>query len=63
VFLCDAFLPTLLVLYPPLKALAAIADQNDREYFALLSKRERETLVAILKKLVRAHGLRTLPTE
>ena len=44
-------------------ALAKIADQNDKEYFEPLSKRERKALTAILKKLVRSHGLHTLPTE
>jgi DNA-binding MarR family transcriptional regulator len=44
-------------------ALAAIADENDEEFFTPLSTREHEALVAILKKLVQAHGLRKIPTE
>jgi DNA-binding MarR family transcriptional regulator len=44
-------------------ALAAIADQNDEEFFAPLSVKEQEALVATLKTLAQAHGLRKLPTE
>jgi DNA-binding MarR family transcriptional regulator len=44
-------------------ALAAIADENDKEFFAILSNREHEALVATLKKLVQAHNLRRIPTE
>jgi DNA-binding MarR family transcriptional regulator len=44
-------------------ALAALADQNDEQFFALLSAAEREVLVATLKKLAQAHGLRRIPTE
>jgi DNA-binding MarR family transcriptional regulator len=43
--------------------LAALADQNDEEFFHPLSAREREVLVATLKKLVKANGLHQLPTE
>lgn len=43
--------------------LAAIADDNDDKFFAPLTAREREMLVATLKKLVEAHGMRKLPTE
>jgi DNA-binding MarR family transcriptional regulator len=43
--------------------LAALADQNDEEFFRTLSARERAALVATMKKLVQAHGLQTLPTE
>jgi DNA-binding MarR family transcriptional regulator len=43
--------------------LAALADQNDEEFFRPLSAREREALVATLKKLVQANGLHRLPTE
>lgn len=43
--------------------LAAIADGNDEEFFAPLSRAEREALVATLKKLVEAHHLHKLPTE
>ncbi|HEX4038116.1 MAG TPA: MarR family transcriptional regulator [Acidobacteriaceae bacterium] len=43
--------------------LAALADQNDEEFFHPLSARERNALIAAMKKLVQAHGLRTMPTE
>lgn len=43
--------------------LAAIADQNDREFFTPLLLEEREALVTIMRKLVQAHGLQKLPTE
>jgi DNA-binding MarR family transcriptional regulator len=43
--------------------LAMMADQNDVEVFAALSAKERKAFVATLKTLVKAHGLRTLPTE
>jgi DNA-binding MarR family transcriptional regulator len=44
-------------------ALAAIADENDKEFFAALSVREHAALVVTLKKLVQAHGLHRIPTE
>jgi DNA-binding MarR family transcriptional regulator len=43
--------------------IAAIADQNDEEFFKALSVREHAALVATLKKLVQAHGLHRIPTE
>jgi DNA-binding MarR family transcriptional regulator len=43
--------------------MAALADQNDEEFFHPLSARERAALIATMKKLVHAHGLQTLPTE
>jgi len=43
--------------------LAMRADENDEEFFAPLTKKERAALVATLKKLVQAHGLHQLPTE
>jgi DNA-binding MarR family transcriptional regulator len=43
--------------------LGAIADRNDRHFFAPLTQPERETLQALLQKLAQAHGLRKLPTE
>ena len=46
-----------------LPALAALADRNDDEFFHPLSAKERETLIATLKKLVQAHGLHKLPIE
>jgi DNA-binding MarR family transcriptional regulator len=44
-------------------SLAALADQNDEEFFHTLSAKERELLIAALKKLVYAHQLHKLPTE
>jgi DNA-binding MarR family transcriptional regulator len=43
--------------------LALIADENDDEFFAALSAKERKALVATLKKLVQAHGFDRIPTE
>jgi DNA-binding MarR family transcriptional regulator len=43
--------------------LASLADLNDAEFFHPLSARDRAALIAMLKKLVEAHGLQTLPTE
>jgi DNA-binding MarR family transcriptional regulator len=43
--------------------LAALADQNDEEFFHPLSAGERAALIATMRKLVQAHGLQTLPTE
>jgi DNA-binding MarR family transcriptional regulator len=42
---------------------AAIADQNDEEFFRPLSASERAFLISTLKKLVQKHGLYKLPTE
>jgi DNA-binding MarR family transcriptional regulator len=42
--------------------LAAIADQNDDEFFSQLPVGERERLVATLKKLVAANNLNQVPT-
>jgi DNA-binding MarR family transcriptional regulator len=44
-------------------SLAALADQNDEEFFHPLSEAERATLIATLKKLAQTHGLHKLPTE
>jgi DNA-binding MarR family transcriptional regulator len=43
--------------------LAALADENDKEFFAHLSHEERERLLAILKKLVRVNKLSKMPVE
>jgi DNA-binding MarR family transcriptional regulator len=43
--------------------LAALADENDEEFFSSLSAKEREALVATLKKLVKAKGLQKVPTD
>lgn len=42
--------------------LAAIADQNDAEFFEQLSQQERERLVATLRKLVEVNRLSGFPT-
>ena len=44
-------------------SLAALADQNDEEFFHPLSSKEREILLALLKKLVQARRLEKLPME
>jgi DNA-binding MarR family transcriptional regulator len=44
-------------------SLAAIADQNDEEFFSVLSRAEREALISTLKKLVQMHELYKFPTE
>ena len=43
--------------------LAAIADENDGEFFRHLSARERELLVLTLKKLVSKNDLGKMPIE
>jgi len=43
--------------------LAALADQNDQEFFHPLSAGERAALITTMKKLVQAHSLQALPTE
>jgi DNA-binding MarR family transcriptional regulator len=43
--------------------LAALADQNDEQFFAVLSAKQREELIATLKKLVQANRLNKIPTE
>jgi DNA-binding MarR family transcriptional regulator len=43
--------------------LAALADVNDVEFFSSLSTGERAALLATLRKLVKAHGLKKIPTE
>lgn len=43
--------------------LAALADRNDEEFFTHLTAKERESLMAVLKKLVAANGLKTIPTD
>jgi DNA-binding MarR family transcriptional regulator len=43
--------------------LAALADQNDTEFFLCLSKSERNQLKALLQKLAQHHQLKTVPTE
>src|SRR5271170_7257785 len=43
--------------------LAALADQNDEEFFHHLSREEREALVSTLKKLVYTNRLGKMPIE
>ncbi len=43
--------------------LAALADVNDVEFFSSLSTGARAALLATLRKLVKAHGLKKIPTE
>ena len=42
--------------------LAALADRNDEEFFRHLSAKEREALIATLKKLASANKLKKVPT-
>lgn len=42
--------------------LAALADRNDEEFFSKIPAKERETLVATLKKLVAVNQLKKVPT-
>jgi DNA-binding MarR family transcriptional regulator len=42
--------------------LAALADQNDEEFFSQLSAKDRAVLVTTLRKLVAANKLRRIPT-
>ena len=48
--------------YSLVPKLAALADRNDEEFFSHLSEKEREALLATLKKLVAANKLKTIPT-
>ena len=43
--------------------LAALADRNDEEFFNGLGARERETLMRLMKEIVRTHGLKEVPTD
>ncbi len=42
-------------------ALAALADENDEEFFGHLDKAARENLAAAMKEIVRRHHLKALP--
>ena len=44
-------------------ALAELADENDRDFFAALSTTERQTLLHLMQKLVQMHGLKQVPTD
>ena len=43
--------------------LAALADQNDEDFFSVLNNSERKTLTEILQKIAKHHQLSKLPTE
>jgi DNA-binding MarR family transcriptional regulator len=43
--------------------LAKLADKNDEEFFAVLSKSERKSLTVILKKIASHHQLTKVPVE
>jgi len=43
--------------------LAALADGNDEEFFGDLKRQERELLTDLLKRIVRARGLKTVPVD
>jgi DNA-binding MarR family transcriptional regulator len=43
--------------------LAALADQNDEEFFGHLDPSAREAIKAAMKKIVRSKGLRAVPTD
>lgn len=43
--------------------LAALADQNDREFFGHLKPAERQQIERAMREIVRRHGLRTVPVD
>ena len=43
--------------------LAALADDNDQEFFAALDRETRETIAAAMKDIVRRKGLRGAPVD
>lgn len=47
-------------LVPPL---AKLADENDEEFFGVLSKSDRKALLEILQRAVKLHNLTKLPIE
>ncbi|MCE0722514.1 MULTISPECIES: MarR family winged helix-turn-helix transcriptional regulator [Legionella] len=51
---------TAVVLIPKL---ADLADQNDEEFFSILTYAQREQFVKLLKKLVYSHQIKTAPIE
>lgn len=44
-------------------SLATLADDNDEEYFSILTGAEREALTVMLKKIASLHNLTTMPTN
>ncbi|HEY1721982.1 MAG TPA: MarR family transcriptional regulator [Magnetospirillaceae bacterium] len=43
--------------------LAALADQNDREFFGHMSAGERKAIEAAMRVIVRRHGIAAIPIE
>lgn len=43
--------------------LAALADQNDAEFFDHLSAQERATIERVLKEIVKIRGLKSIPVD
>lgn len=43
--------------------LAALADQNDAEFFAHLSPAERGSIERAMREIVRRHGLKAVPVD
>lgn len=43
--------------------LAALADENDREFFGHLEAKQREEMAEVLKGIVRRQGLKGVPVE
>jgi DNA-binding MarR family transcriptional regulator len=43
--------------------LAALADENDAEFFAHLKPAERKAIEAAMREIVKRHGFKTVPTE
>ena len=43
--------------------LAALADQNDHEFFGRLTNQQRTQLASILQDVVQTHGLKQVPVE
>lgn len=46
-----------------LPALAALADQNDAEFFGHLGAAERDSLAGTMKEIVRRHELKSMPVD
>jgi DNA-binding MarR family transcriptional regulator len=41
--------------------LAAIADQNDEDFFGILADTDRRRLMELMKRLIHKHGLKQVP--
>jgi DNA-binding MarR family transcriptional regulator len=46
-----------------LPKLAALADENDAEFFAHLSAAERDSIERAMREIVRRHGLKAVPVD